>query len=71
MLIERSMPEQPESIWTMQLHDTLSFETPLGIVDVLRVAPGWIYTWRGTNIAVLVPYSRFVGRAEGAERFVR
>jgi hypothetical protein len=55
----------------MKLHDTLSFETPQGLVDVLRVAPGWVYTWRGTNMAILVPYSRFLDRAEGAERFVR
>jgi hypothetical protein len=30
---------QPDSIWPMNLHDTLSFETAQGIVDVLRVAP--------------------------------
>lgn len=67
------MPDSPSepSIWTMKLHDTLNFETPQGIVDVLRVAPGWVYTWRGTNMAVLVPYSRFLERAEGAERFIR
>jgi hypothetical protein len=68
------MPDSPPepSIWSsMKLHDTLSFETAQGTVDVLRVAPGWIYTWRGTNMAVLVPYSRFISRAEGAERFVR
>ena len=53
----------------MKLHDTLSFETAQGIVDVLRVAPGWVYTWRGTNIAVLVPYSRFLDRS--AERLIR
>ena len=63
-------PREP-SIWTMKLHDTLSFETPQGAVDVLRTAPGWIYSWRGTNMAVLVPYSRFLERAEGAERFIR
>jgi hypothetical protein len=40
---------QPDSIWSMRLHDTLSFETAQGIVAVLRVAPGWVYTWRGTN----------------------
>jgi hypothetical protein len=28
------------SIWSMRLHDTLSFETPQGIVDVLRSRPG-------------------------------
>lgn len=67
------MPDSPseQSIWTMKLHGTLSFETPQGIVDVLRVAPGWVYTWRGTNIAVLVPWSRFMDRVEGAERFIR
>ena len=60
------------SIWTMKLHDTLSFETPQGIVGVLRVAPGWVYTWRGTNMAVLVPYSRFVSQTpSGAERFIK
>jgi hypothetical protein len=37
---------QPDSIWSMKLHDTLSFETAQGIVDVLRVAPGWVYTNR-------------------------
>jgi hypothetical protein len=31
---------QPDSIWSMKLHDTLSFEMAQGIVDVLRVAPG-------------------------------
>jgi hypothetical protein len=40
---------QPDSIGSMKLHDTLSFETAQGIVDVLRVAPGWVYTWRGTH----------------------
>ena len=54
------------SIWSMKRHDTLSFETAQGIVDVLRVAPGWVYTWRGTNIAVLVPYSRFLDRSARA-----
>jgi hypothetical protein len=62
---------QPDSFGSMKLHDTLSFETAQGIVDVLRVAPEWVYTWRGTNIAVLVPYSRFLDRVEGAERFIR
>ena len=66
-----SEPSPEPSIWTMKLHGTLSFDTPQGIVDVLRVAPGWVYTWRGTNMAVLVPYSRFLDRAEGAERFIR
>jgi hypothetical protein len=67
------MDKSPEpSIWTMKLHDALSFETPQGIVDVLRVAPEWVYTWRGTNAAVLVPYSRFVDRTpSGAERFIK
>jgi hypothetical protein len=32
---------QPDSIGSMKLYDTLSFETAHGIVDVLRVAPGW------------------------------
>ena len=65
-----SPPEQ--SIWTMKLHDTLSFDTPQGKVDVLRVAPGWVYTWRGTSMAVLVPWSRFLDRTpSGAERFIR
>jgi hypothetical protein len=54
---------QPDSIWSMKLHDTLSFETAQGIVDVLRVAPGWVYTWRGTHIAVLVPWNHFMDRA--------
>jgi hypothetical protein len=31
---------QPGSIWSVKLHDMLSFETAQGIVDVLRVAPG-------------------------------
>ncbi len=68
-----AMSESPveSSIWTMKLHETLSFETAQGTVDVLRVTPGWVYTWRGTNIAVLVPFSRFIGRAERAERFIR
>jgi hypothetical protein len=54
-------PPEP-SIWSIKLHDTLSFDTPQGVVDVLRVAPGWIYAWRGTNIAVLVPYCLFLAR---------
>jgi hypothetical protein len=33
---------QPDSIWSVKLHDTLSFETAQGIVDVLRAAPGWV-----------------------------
>jgi hypothetical protein len=32
---------QPDSIGSMKLYDTLSFETAHGLVDVLRVAPGW------------------------------
>ena len=32
------------SIWSIKRHDTLSFETAQGIVDVLRVTPGWVYT---------------------------
>jgi hypothetical protein len=64
-------PPEP-SIWSMKLHDTLSFETPQDIVDVLRVAPGWVYTWRGANMAVLVPWSRFMDRTpSGAERFIK
>jgi hypothetical protein len=35
---------QPDSIGSMKLHTTHSFETAQGIVDVLRVAPGWVYT---------------------------
>jgi hypothetical protein len=63
---------QPDSSWSMKLHNTLSFETAQGIVDVLRVAPGWVvYIWRGTHIAVLVPWNHFMDRAEGAERFIR
>jgi hypothetical protein len=54
----------------MKPHETLSFETAQGIVDVLRVAPGWIHSWRGTNMAVPVPCSRFMDRRTGAARFV-
>jgi hypothetical protein len=28
------------SIWTMKLHDMITFDTPRGEVDVLRVADG-------------------------------
>jgi hypothetical protein len=31
---------QPDSIWSMKLHDALSFEAAQRIMDVLRVAPG-------------------------------
>jgi hypothetical protein len=40
---------QPDSTGSMKLHDTRSFETAQGVVDVLRVAPGWVDTWRGTH----------------------
>jgi hypothetical protein len=55
----------------MKLHDALSFEAAQCIMDVLRVAPGWVYTWRGTNIAVLVPWDHSMDRAEGSMQFIR
>jgi hypothetical protein len=60
-----------DNVGSMTRHDTLSFETAQGIVDVLRVAPGWVYAWRGTHIAVMVPWNHFMNRAEGAERFIK
>ena len=51
---------QPDSIGSMTRHDTLSVKTAQGIMDVLRVAPGWVYTWRGTHIAVLVLWNHFM-----------
>jgi hypothetical protein len=62
---------QPDSSWSMKLHDALSFEAAQCIMDVLRVARGWVYTWRGTNTDVLVPWNRFTDRAEGTERYIR
>jgi hypothetical protein len=55
----------------MGLHEVLTFDTPRGEVDVLRVADGWIYHFVGTGVSVHVRYSAWVGRAEGAERFIR
>jgi hypothetical protein len=52
----------------MKLHDMITFDTPRGEVDVLRVADGWIYTFVGTGSSVHVRYSPFISRAEGAER---
>jgi hypothetical protein len=44
----------------MTLHGALSFEMAQDIVDVLRVVPGWVYAWRGTHIAVMVPWNPFM-----------
>jgi hypothetical protein len=55
----------------MELHDVLTFDTSRGEVDVIRVADGWIYHFVGTNHSVHVRYSPWIGRAEGAERFIR
>ena len=60
-----------DNIGSMTRHDTLSFATAQGIIDALRVAPGWIYAWRGTHIAVMVPWNHCMDLAEGAERLIR
>lgn len=62
---------QPDSIGSMRLYDTLSFETAHGLVDVLRVAPGWVYAWCGIHITVMVPWNHFMDRVEGPDRFIR
>jgi hypothetical protein len=63
-------PSEP-SIWPMKLHDTLSFETARGNRGRAagRARMGVYMARRQYRGAV--PYSRFLDRSAGAERFVR